>query len=773
MDNGVAKTADLGRLVRELRTGEGLSQEELAHVSGVSVRTVADVERGRSRGPQQRTIVALANGLGLDAAGAERLEQLARPGRLRHANRLTGMPTPGGHSLVLPRDLRDFTARESAVEELFHLAGRAVGGGAGGPVAVVCGQPGLGKTSFAVHAAHRLALRFPDGQFALDLRGTSSRPVGIRDALGRLLRAVGVAEGEVPASEEDRSGLLRSVTAGRKALFLFDNAANETQVRALLPSGGTTMTIVTSRRVLAGLGAVHRIGLPLLSSGEAVSLLARIIGEERIEAEEQAAQDLVGLCGCLPLAVRIAGEHLASRHQERVSKLVARLSKQERRLDGLRAGDLEVRAAFVVSYQNLSSDVRKVFRRSSLASGPDTGVETLALLAGLHVPVVTRCAEELVDAGLFHPDPAFERYRCHDLIALFAAERAAQEDGPQRCTVALERTDVWMLRRATEAALCFGGGGRTAAPADPAAGYGFEGRAAAGAWLEAERAQWFAALNRARKAGYDREVVDAADAMHWYSDGHQHWEEWPDVFRAGVASARALGSLEKEAVLLNHLAWSFSMCLRDHPAALEAADAALAVGRQCGDRLQEGWALGYGAGALYRLGQTGEAFGRFRRAADCFASLPLPQARLGELTTLNTLGNHLRSAGRAGEALAVHRRSESICRAGIDVRCPELVSLYGAYVGQQIGNDLAALGRHAEAEAMLRNALAHFILVRAPMRTAAARLDLGLVLYALGLSEARAVLGTAREELERLGHPRLPEAAVALKDLQGPSIPAQ
>ncbi|MEU8580271.1 NB-ARC domain-containing protein [Streptomyces abikoensis] len=164
-----------------------------------------------------------------------------------------------------------------------------------------------------MHAAHTLAPHFPDGQFAIDLRGMDTQPVQPRDSLARLLRALGVAETAVPSGTDDRSGLLRSVLRDRRVLLVLDNAADEDQVRPLLPSHGPSLTLVTSRHAVAGLEAVHRIELALLRREEAVELLTRIIGPERVRQEGQAARDLTELCGHLPLAVRIAGQRQASR----------------------------------------------------------------------------------------------------------------------------------------------------------------------------------------------------------------------------------------------------------------------------------------------------------------------------------------------------------------------------------------------------------------------------------------------------------------------------
>ncbi|MDQ0578629.1 ATP-binding protein [Streptomyces rishiriensis] len=758
MHGGTPLTGEFGQRLRHLRDGAGLSQEALSHAAGVSVRALADMERGRTRGPQRRTVQALAEALGLDDGEAANLEKSAAEGRPRRRP-ATGTAVPV--TLALPRDIQDFTARAPALAQLLDLARDA---DPGRPmVTVVTGQPGLGKTAFAVHAAHGLAPHFPDGQFAVDLRGMDPEPTDPRDALTRLLGAMGVADAAIPADTDDRAGLWRSMVADRRVLLLLDNAADESQVIPLLPGTGTSLTIVTSRHTLAGLESVHRSDLALLRREEAVELLTRILGPERVQAEAQAARDLAGLCGHLPLAVRIAGQRLLSRPHERLGKLVARLAAEGRRLDGLQAGSLQVRAAFALSYRQLPPDSGTFLRRASLAAGADFSPETGALLAGLSYDEAVTCAEELTDAGLLQSDADAERYRFHDLLRLYAAEQTEAEDAPAVRDAALDRTARWMLRRATAAALHFEVDSDRAAPhGDPDPDGAPTGREQARAWLEAERAQWLAALRRAHDTGWHRQVLDTAEAMHWFSDVNQHWEQWVEVFRRSADCARSLADGRAEAAHLNYLAWAYNLCVHDPQAALTTADTALVAARKCGDGLQEGWALGYGAGALHRLGRVEEAHSRLREAGRCLASQTSPQARLAELTILNSLGTLLRQTGRAAEALDIHRRSEQICRTGIPGRTHELMALYHAVTRQQIGNDLAALERWHEAEPPLRQALADFEAAQMPAWIEPARLDLGLVLTATGHPEARETLLAARDGLAALRSPRQVQAADAL-----------
>ncbi|MFI5617675.1 ATP-binding protein [Streptomyces sp. NPDC051567] len=773
MESGPSAPAGFGALLLALRTRAGLSQEGLAQAAQVGVRTLADLERGRSTGPQRRTVRAIARGLGLDPAEARSLEQAARAGRPRPRPREhTAPPAPPGPALLaLPRDLGDFTAREAGLARLRTLARTATADHP--PVVVVSGQPGLGKTAFAVHAAHRLAEHYPDGRFVLDLRGMDPEPLSARDALATLLRALGLAPDAIPATESERALLYRAEVRERRLLLVLDNAADESQIRPLLPGSGPSMVIVTSRHALAGLEAVHHAPLGTLRHQESITLLTRIVGVPRVQREAQAARDLTDLCGHLPLAVRIVGQRLAARPAEQLGKLVGLLAREETRLDTLQAGGLRIRAAFTLSYRRLTPPAQNLFRRASLAAGPDFSPETAAQLAGVPLREAARHAEELADAGLLRPDPAVARYRFHDLLRLFATERAAEQDSPPDLLAARARTADWMLRRATAAALRFDADHSQDAPADdPDPLHGPADQAQARAWLEAERAEWMAALRHAHGTGRHRQVLDTAQAMHWFSDLNQHWEQWAEVFTLSADAARALGSRREEAVHLNYLAWSYSYGIHDHAAALATAGRALEAARDSADRLQEAWALGYRAGALHRLGRAADSIAHLRESLACLTPLTSPQARLAELSVVNLLGRKLRAVGDVEEALTLHRRSAELCRTGMAGQPPDLVAQYHAVARQEIGKDLSAMGRWAEAEAPLREALACFEASRMPAWRESARLDLGVLLRRLRRDdEARATLRAAHEGLVRLKSPLQDQAATELREAQGSHPP--
>ena len=360
----IADLPSLAELLRRHRHAARLTLEQLAEASGVSARTLSDMERGRSKGPQHRTISALADALALEETDRKQLIELARDGRLRDRwTRPTGL-------CELPRSVDDFTGRAAELawtNDLVH-AGTSPGVAR---VGLITGPAGLGKTTLAVRAAHALRPSFPDGAFFLDLFGMSPQPLAVEEALALLLRALGVADQQMPYNIPGRASLYRSLLRGKGVLVVLDNAASEEQIRPLLPGGGAGRALVTSRRLLAGLEGVRRLSLGPLPLLEATELLTEILGERSASDGEPALTQLAQLCGGLPLALRIIGNRLVSRPEWDADELVARMTDEERRLNQLKAGDLEIATAFGMSYEQLAGSARRVFRQLALVPGRD------------------------------------------------------------------------------------------------------------------------------------------------------------------------------------------------------------------------------------------------------------------------------------------------------------------------------------------------------------------------------------------------------------------
>jgi transcriptional regulator with XRE-family HTH domain len=434
-----------GELLAGFRFGRGLSQDELADRSGMSVRGIRGLERGQVGRPRWASVSLLADALGLsDAERAVFREAAAGLGGRADGPGAGGPGRGVGTLSQLPPALEDFTGREGVLEVLrARLAGHG-GEPAGVVVAGVVGKAGVGKTALAVHAAHQVRPEFPDGQLYVNLRGAEAQALAPAEVLGQFLRALGV-EGQCLSEDVDsRAGLYRSLLADRRVLVVLDNAADEAQVRPLLPAGAGNAVLVTSRARLAGLTLAEVIDLGVLPAGQAVELLGKIVGAGRVAAEPGAAAQIAALCGYLPLALRITGARLAARPYWRIQRLADRLDAHHRRLDELTVGDLEVRASFALSYRGVGELERRAFRLLGLLEVSDIAPWMLSTLLDVPACDAEEIAERLADAQLLDvlgEDAAGQiRYRCHDLLRLFAREQLATEETPAARRAALERT---------------------------------------------------------------------------------------------------------------------------------------------------------------------------------------------------------------------------------------------------------------------------------------------------------------------------------------------
>jgi transcriptional regulator with XRE-family HTH domain len=327
---------EFGRMLAGFRLGRGLSQDELARRSGMSVRAIRDIERGQVEHPRRTTVALLSDALRLSDTDREAFENATaglagRAGEHAVAPRSTIRAVPR----QLPLDIADFTGRQLALEWLHARMRPGEEGSTAVVITAAVGKPGVGKTTLAVHAAHQLGSQFPDGQLYVNLRGAEAQALDPSEVLGRFLRALGAEGRSIPDDVDERADLYRSLMADRRALVLLDNAADEAQVRPLLPAGAGNAVLVTSRTRLTGLAGADVIDLDVLPPEQAVELLGKISGAHRVASEPAAAQVIAALCGYLPLALRIAGAKLAAKPQWRLQRLAHRLGEQHRRLDDL------------------------------------------------------------------------------------------------------------------------------------------------------------------------------------------------------------------------------------------------------------------------------------------------------------------------------------------------------------------------------------------------------------------------------------------------------
>ncbi|MFE2917769.1 BTAD domain-containing putative transcriptional regulator [Kitasatospora indigofera] len=381
----------------------------------------------------------------------------------------------------LPPAVADFAGRCAELGELQEQLRQAAGqaGAPGARVCAVTGPGGIGKTELALHAAHRAAGLFPDGQLHADLRGGERVPAPPAEVLAGFLRALGVPAGAVPAAAEDRAALYRSVLAHRRLLVVLDDARDAGQIRPLLPGSGRCAVVVTGRSKLAGLVGAHRVDLERLDDTEAHALFAGALGPRRAAAEPEATAEVLAACAGLPLALRIVAARLTVRRHWTVAAMSARLGDHGRRLDELRIDDLAVRTCFETSYRRLAApgghgrapDPARAFRLLGIAPGSGISRPAAAALLDLSPRQADEVLEHLVDAGLLE-SPAPGHYRLHDLLRLFAAERAAAEESEAALRAAVERVTDWYLNGLVEAdTLLFPARPPAAAPAVPLTAY--------------------------------------------------------------------------------------------------------------------------------------------------------------------------------------------------------------------------------------------------------------------------------------------------------------
>ncbi|WP_406000173.1 AfsR/SARP family transcriptional regulator [Streptomyces sp. NBC_00829] len=348
-------------------------------------------------------------------------EELARPGDEPAPAPLVTRPAQ------LPATVPDFTGRAAFVRD---LSGRlATADGSVMAVSALAGIGGVGKTTLAVHVAHEARPHFPDGQLYVDLQGAGNRAAEPETVLGAFLRALGTADSAIPDSLDERAALYRSTLDGRRILVLLDNARDAAQIRPLLPGTAGCAALVTSRVRMVDLAGAHLVDLDVMSPEEALQLFTRIVGEERVTSEREAALDVVAACGFLPLAIRIAASRLAARRTWTVSVLAAKLADERRRLDELQAGDLAVKATFELGYGQLERTQARAFRLLGLADGPDISLAAAAAVLDLPQQDTEDLLEALVDTSLLE-SAAPGRYRYHDLVRLYARACAERDEEP-------------------------------------------------------------------------------------------------------------------------------------------------------------------------------------------------------------------------------------------------------------------------------------------------------------------------------------------------------
>ncbi|MFJ8362470.1 BTAD domain-containing putative transcriptional regulator [Streptomyces sp. NPDC093984] len=552
----------------------------------------------------------------------------------------------------LPATVPDFTGRAAFVAELGEVLASAKGRVMA--VSALAGIGGVGKTTLAVHVAHQARSAFPDGQLYVDLQGAGPRAAEPETVLGSFLRALGTADSAIPDSLEERSALYRSVLDGRRVLVLLDNARDAAQVRPLLPGTEGCAALVTSRVRMVDLAGAHLVDLDVMSPDEALSLFTKIVGEERVASEREAALDVVAACGFLPLAIRIAASRLAARRTWTVSVLAAKLADERRRLDELQAGDLAVKATFELGYGQLEPAQARAFRLLGLADGPDISLAAAAAVLDLPLEETEDLLESLVDTSLLE-SAAPGRYRYHDLVRLYARACAERDEHPpSERDAAMSRLLDFYLATAAGVYAIERPGDRLVDHLEKTrtAGLVFPDRRAAQDWLYSEAVSLLACVRQSSDGARLRRAVDLLWAAVDLAESGANFKEYEAAATALRDAARAASDGRSEGraslVLANARHWSGYFDQAD-----QEAREALRLSEAAGDPLPCCWAANIlGAFAFYQS-RYGDAEDYLERAIKEFRACgDLP----GTATALCNLSRLHLATDRADSAINLARQ---------------------------------------------------------------------------------------------------------------------
>lgn len=656
-----------GTILRTHRGMATLTQEELAERSGLSVDAISALERGVRRAPRITTVLLLADAMHLDAAQRRELIAAAAgsagPGSTDTRTPAAVVPRQ------LPRSIDDFTGRAAEVERMSELLTHEHP--TAPRVMVVTGAAGVGKTALSLRVAHAVRASFRDGQLFVDLRGAEGSALAPDEVLAGFLRSLGLDGSAIPSAPAERVALYRARLADRRLLVVLDNAADEAQVRPLLPAGTRCAALVTARAPLSGLEATSQFTLDVLAPDEAVDLLARVAGEQRAAAEAAAAAAIVRLGGHLPLAVRIAGARLAARPHWSLRSYASRLADERRRLDELRVGDLEVRASLALSHRALGAEAQHCFRLLGLLETPDFPAWLVGGLLGVETRDAEELLERLFDARLLETsgeDGAGQvRYRLHSLVRLFARELLADADSATR-HAALERAVGAQLALSEHARRALSPGGAAHFARGSALRWPPEPELVAAVerdpltWYEAERASLVAGVAQASRAGLHEAAWELACSLSAFFGIRGHWQDWRTSLEHALGAARRAGDRRAELQISRPLGDSY-LWVGDTARAELWLRRGLGLARELRDEHREALlvcSLGY---VGIWLGQTAAARARFEES---LAYLRRAGDRHSEAIVLTGMGQALGSEGRLTEATDALRTACAMFAKGND-----------------------------------------------------------------------------------------------------------
>lgn len=662
--------ADLPAAIREYPLRERLSslmmlalfrtdRQAEAYAVYESVRKLLAAELGvePSRELRQLHAMMLSGDQALDVPGPGQSKRRAAAGSaLRHF-------TPR----QLPPAVRIFVGRQTELVSLTDLARQASDPGRRAVVvAVIDGTPGVGKTTLAVHFAHHVATAFSDGQLYANLRGfdPASQPASARETLRALLCALAVDPAQIPADTDAMVGLYRSVLAERQVLLVLDNARSETQVRPLLPGSGGSLVVVTSRRRLTGLLAdgASLLTLETMSATESRALLTRRLASYRLPADVESADEVARLCARLPLALTVVAARAAGSSRRPLASIAAELRTARNRLNALDSGEsaTSVRSVLSWSYTSLSPAGARMFRLLGVHPGPDISVPAAASLAAVTTGRARAAIAELQRAHLL-TDHVPSRYSFHDLLRAYARERARVDEPEPARTAAVGRALEHYLHSACAAALALNSARVPITLPQPGAGVRPEsctGPEQATAWFEAEHAVLIAAARQAAETGHDPHTWQFAWALTEYLDRSGFWDEWAELWQAGVRAAQRTGDRSVNARAAQSLARAYIRLSRYEDARVHLQQS-LDMYATVHDPVGHAQAYLNLAWLCDRLGNLPQALQNARAARELYRIIGDEH---GEANCLNAIGWYCCQTGDADAALAACQQAVALLR---------------------------------------------------------------------------------------------------------------
>lgn len=722
-------------LLRQLRTEADLTQEELAEKAGISIRSISDLERGINQTARRDTARLLAEALELSGQARVAFDAVARGKAVGYAP--ADHDGAGAEALgfaaatkTLPRDIASFTGRVAELSQLVAAvdAASASGQAASGGVVDVCaigGMAGIGKTAFAIHVAHQLAERYPDGQIYLSLHGHTpgQQPVTAADALASLLQTAGVAAEQIPGGMQERIRLWRDHLAGRRLLVVLDDALGHEQVRPLLPGTAGSLVLITSRRQLTALEDVKVISLDTPPGAEAAQMLARLAGRPDLDLDDPAVAGIIAMCGCLPLAIGMAASQLRHHPVWTVADLAADLALSHDRFELLSAENVSVTAAFDLSYRDLDSQEQRLLRYIGMFPGDEIDAYAAAALLDVDHGAARRLLESLY-AHYLLAERARGRYRPHDLIREHARALADAEPADDQAAVIVRLLDYYLHTARTAGrhlARRIPAGIPDVTAPEPKSVPDLSALRDSVSWMTTERSNLHVAVGYAASRGLAAHAAAIPAAMHGFLRGQGYWDQALILYEVALEAACAVGDRLAEASARTDLGDIQSMT-GDHATASASLQLALGAYRAEDDRLGE-------ANALHNLGSVQQRTEDFTAARETLSQALARQRevgnRLGEASVLNSLGSVQYRSGSYQAAIVSLTKALDLQR--------ELGNQLGeANSLNELGIARSLTGDHAEAIASLTKALELYRELGHRLGEANATRDIGRAQHAAG-----------------------------------------